>query len=188
MAVQIASGAVAVSFATSGQQFSVTADALQSGAADGNGIGFYQFGAPTYTGAGSPQANAESVIPNATLLNMCQSVSVGPVNLRITAGTVAGHPVQATNMVVDASDLTATSALFTNINIGQDMGQFSSPALTQATSRGAGQNVNTGNVPAGTFGQTANTVVLGGLRQTTNATSASTFQLPNLHVFFGSPC
>jgi hypothetical protein len=182
------SGVLAVSFAVSGTQLTVTADTLSSGAVDGNGIGLYQFGVADFTGGGTATPQVESIIPEATLVNLCQSVSAGPVTLRTTAGGVAGHPVTATNLVVDATSLNAASATFSNIDIGQDMGQFASPALTQPTGRGSGPNVATGPVPAGTFGQTATGVTLTGLRQVASSTSAGSFTLPNLTIAFGAPC
>ena len=182
-----ASGTLAVSFAVSGTAFTVTSDSLSSGAVDGNGLGFYQFGVADFAGNGTPIPQVESIIPNATLVNLCQSVSVGPVTLRITAGD-AGTPVTGTNLVVDATTLTASGAQFTNINIGQDMGQFSNPALTEPVARGSGPNVVTAPVPAGTFGQTATAVTITGLRQVANGTSASSFTLPHLSLGFGAPC
>jgi Family of unknown function (DUF6230) len=182
------SGTLAVSFAVSGTALTVTADTLSSGAVDGNGVGLYQFGIADFAGNGTPVPQVETIIPNATLVNLCQSVTVGGLTLRTTAGGTAGHPVTATTLVVDATSITATSAQFTNIDIGQDMGQFSNPALTQPTGRGTGPNVSTGPVPAGTFGQTASAASLGGLRQVANATSAGLFTLPNLSVAFGAPC
>ncbi|HZU19432.1 MAG TPA: DUF6230 family protein [Candidatus Dormibacteraeota bacterium] len=181
------SGVLAVSFAISGTAFTVTADNLTSTGTDGNGLGFYQLGVVDFTGAGTPVPQVESIIPSASLTNLCQSVSVGPLTLRITAGD-AGTPVTASNLVVDATSLSAGSAQFSNINIGQDMGQFSNPALTAPTGRGSGPNVNTGPVPAGTFGQTATAVTINSLRQVANGTSASSFTLPHLSLGFGSAC
>jgi len=181
------SGAVAVSFAVSGTAFTVTATTLRSGATDGNNMGFYQFGVVDFAGNGTPVPQIESVIPNAQLTNLCQSVTVFPLTLRITAGD-AGTPVSATNLVVDATSLNADSATFQDINIGQDLGQFTNPALTEPTGRGSGPNVRTGNVPPGTFGQAARTVTISGLRQVANGTSASTFTLPHLSLAFGAAC
>ena len=182
------SGTLAVSFAVSGTALTITADELTTGAADGNGIGLYQFGVADFAGNGTVVPQVETVIPNATLTNLCQSVSVGPVTLRTTAGSVAGSPVTATGLVVDATSIAASSATFTNLNIGQDMGQFTSPALTAPGSRGTGPNVNTGPVPAGTFGQTATKASLGGLRQVANGQTAASLTLPGLQVTFGAPC
>jgi hypothetical protein len=183
-----ASGTLAVSFAVSGTALTITADNLSTGAADGNGVGLYQFGVADFAGNGTPVPQVETVIPNATLTNLCQSVSVGPVTLRTTAGSAANTPVTATGLVVDATSIAATSATFTNINIGQDMGQFTSPALTAPGGRGAGPNVATGPVPAGTFGQTATKATLGGLRQVASGQTATTLTLPGLNVGFGAPC
>jgi hypothetical protein len=185
--VFIARGLIAVSFAVSGTAFTVTADSVKSGAVDGNGIGFYQFGVADFSGSGQPIPQAENIIPDATIENLCQSVAVGPLTLRITAGT-GSTPVSASNLIIDASSLSATSAHFTNINIGQDMGTFDNPGLTRPTSRGTGPNVNTGPVPTGTFGQVAKAVTLTGVRQVSNATQASSFTLPNLSLSFGSGC
>src|SRR5690349_9172819 len=96
------SGAVAVSFAVSGTAFTVTATQLASGQTDGNNMGFYQFGVADFAGSGAPVPQVESIIPNAQLTNLCQSVTVAPLTLRITAGD-AGTPVKATNLVVDAT-------------------------------------------------------------------------------------
>jgi hypothetical protein len=183
-----ASGTLAVSFAVSGTALTITADKLSTGAADGNGVGLYQFGVADFAGNGTPVPQVETIIPNATLTNLCQSVSVGPVSLRTTAGTAAGSPVTATGLVVDATSIQASSATFTNIDIGQDMGQFANPALTEPTGRGTGPNVATGPVPAGTFGQTASGATLGGLRQVANGQTAASLTLPGLNVAFGVPC
>jgi len=183
-----ATGMLAVSFAVSGVGLTVTADSLTTGAVDTNGIGLYQFGVVDFAGNGTPVPQFETIIPHATLVNLCQSVSVGPLTLRTTAGNVAGSPVTATNLVVDATSLSSTGGSFTNINIGQDMGTFTNPALTMPISRGSGPNVNTGPVPTGTFGQTATAASLTGLRQLANATSAGNFTLPNLSITFGAPC
>lgn len=188
MVYLVATGALAVSFAVSGSNLSVTADSLTAGAPDGNGQAFYQFGILDFNGAGGVAPTVESIIPNATLVNLCQSVTVGPLTLRTTAGGTAGAPVTATNLVTDATTTSAGSATFNNIRVGQDMGTFSNPALTEPTGRGTGPNVATGNVPTGTFGQVATGATLNGLRQTAQGTSAGTFTLPNLNLAFGAPC
>src|SRR5690349_14131748 len=72
-------GVVAVSFSVSGVPAKVSVGTLQTGAADGNGVGFYQFGMANVTGAGAPSPQAETVIPNASLTNLCQSVSASGV-------------------------------------------------------------------------------------------------------------
>lgn len=187
-------GAVAVSFSISGVDALVSTSQLQTGAADGNGFGFYQFGLADLTGSGSPSPQTETIIPNATLTNLCQSVTVSGVTLRLTAGD-AGTPVSATDLVIDASSLAASSASFQDIQIGQDMGTFSNPALTEPTLAGAGTaqgpNVATGNVPRGTFGQVAKGATISNVQQHSAATAAQSFTLPNLHLAIGfsqAPC
>jgi hypothetical protein len=183
----IAKGLIAVSFAISGTPFTVTANSVVSNGVDSNGVGFYQFGVANFTGAGSPAPVVENIIPSATITNLCQSVAVGPLTLRITAGTGA-TPVTATNLIIDATALSAGTATFTNINIGQDMGTYANPALTQPVARGTGPNVTTGAVPTGTFGQVASAVSLGTVHQTALGTQASTFSLPNLSLSFAGAC
>lgn len=187
----VATGAVAVSFAISGSTITISADSLTAGAPDGNGQAFYQFGVTNFTGAGSQSPALESIIPNATLVNLCQSVPIPgtPFFLQTRAGGGGGAAVTATNLVTDATITAASSATFQNIRVGQDMGTFTSPALTQPTGRGTGPNVQTGNVPTGTFGQVATGATLTGLRQSATGTSAGTFTLPNLSLApAGSGC
>lgn len=183
----IAKGLLAVSFAVSGHLLTITADSVKSTGIDGNGVGFYQFGVADFTGSGSQVPQAENIIPHASISGLCQSVSVGPLTLRITAG--AGNtPATARNLVIDASSLSASSATFNNIHIGQDMGTFNNPGLTMPVARGSGPNVVTGPVPTGTFGQTATGVNLSGVTQTALGVSASRFTLPGLALSFGNPC
>ena len=187
LAVLIGRGLLAVSFAVSGQPLTITASSVQSTGTDGNGLGFYQFGVADFTGGGTPAPQAENIIPSASISNLCQSVSVGPLTLRITAGG-GTTPATASNLIIDASSLSAANATFNNINIGQDMGTFSNPALTMPVARGTGPNVTTGPVPLGTFGQTATGVTLSGVSQTALGVSATQFTLPGLSLSFGGPC
>jgi Family of unknown function (DUF6230) len=181
----VSSGSLAVSFAISNSSFQVDADSLSNTSVDSNGVGFYQLGVIDFRGDGTPVPQVESVIPTANLTNLCQSVTVGPLTLRITAGD-AGTPVAATNLVTDNTSLHSSSASFSDLHIGQDMSQFGN--LTAPTSRGSGPNVNTGPVPGGSFGQDASGVTINGLRSVSNGTSASSFPLPNLNLGFGAPC
>ena len=189
----VLTGSLAVTFAISGTPFTVTADKLQSTGVDGNGMGFYQFGELNFQGDGTAVGQIESVVPSAQLTNLCQSVTVFPLTLRITAGG-GDTPVSATNLTVDVSQLQAGSATFSNINIGQDLHEFTNPQIRFPVSRGdenggsGGPNVTTAQVPQGWFGQTATGVTITGLRQTANATSAATFTLPNLNLQFGEAC
>lgn len=189
----IASGALAVSFAISGNVATVTAGSLTTTGPDGNGRGFYLYPVLDFSGAGTTTAAFSNVIPHADITSLCQSVTIpglpAGVFLRITAGG-SGTAAHADNLVTDVEGTTtATTATFTNINIGQDMGFFSTPALTNPTARGTGPNVTVGNVGAGTFGQVADSATLGGLKQTlVIGTSASTFTLPGLSLGLGGSC
>jgi Family of unknown function (DUF6230) len=160
-----AKGAVAASFAVSGQQFTVTANSL-------NGTGFEQYGSTYKQTNGKEQPVAVSVIRNATLSNLCQSVKVLGLTLRITAGS-GSTPVTASNLVVGATDLSG-NATFHNISVGQDAG-----TLNQASETGQ----------AGTFGQQASSVSITNVRQLAWSTTAGTFKLPGFHLQVGgAPC
>ena len=172
-----ASGALASSFSISGNQFQVSADQL-------TGTGFQQFGTIDQTAGGTNAqtgqpnpaiiAVAESEIGSADLTNLCQSVvanfpfGLGTFTLRITAGN-GGTPVHADSLVIDANQLSGTTATFHNINIGQD-------ASTLNAVSGLPKGV------AGSFGQQASDVSISGLKQTAYSTSAGTFTLPGFSL------
>jgi hypothetical protein len=155
-----AEGALASSISVSGQQFTITADQLA-------GTGFAQYGGALPNSAGSQTPVIVSSIKNATMTKLCQSVSVLGMTVHLTAGG-NGTPVSASNLVVDANDQTASSAVFTNISIGQDAGTLGGPA--------------------GTFGEAADQVTIDNLVQHTWYTTAGTFTLPNLSLGFGASC
>jgi hypothetical protein len=120
-----------------------------------------------------------SAINQAQLTNLCQSVSLGGVNLKITAGD-NGNKVQARALVVD-SDLITGDADFTNINVGQDASTFD-----KVTDPATGKTIKGGE---GVFGQQADIVDINNLRQNNYATTAARFTLPHLRMAFtGSGC
>jgi hypothetical protein len=160
-----AQGAIASSISVSGKEFLVTATQL-------NGTGFEQFGGQV-TGASGTQPVIISAINSATLVNLCQSVAVGPVTLRLTAGG-GGTPVSASNLIVDASGQTGSKAVFHNITIGQDAGTLTKDPGTVG--------------PAGGFGQQADSITIDSLVQHTWLTTAGTFTLPGLSISFGGSC
>ena len=169
MLFAMSQGAIAASFAVSGQDFKISADQL-------DGKGFAQFGGAVEDAKGRPIPVALSGIGNAKLTNLCQSVHVdgSPVSLTITAGTDAGRPARATNLLIGVKGL-AGDATFTNIDIGQD-----------ASTLGKGGPNARGT--AGAFGQQADRVVINDLRQTAVSTTAGTFKLTglNLKLNFGA--
>ncbi len=167
-----ANGALASSFSISGQQFQVSADQL-------TGTGFQQFGTIDETAGKQPIAVAESEIGSAKITNLCQSVvttfplGLGTYTLKITAGG-GSTPVQADSLIIDANQLSGSTATFGNINIGQD-----------ASTLNAISGVPVGT--AGTFGQQASSISISNLQQTAYSTSAGTFTLPgfSLHLSAG---
>ena len=160
-----ASGVLAASISVSGQQFVVDASEL-------DGTGFSQYGG-TITPAGQGTTPVVvSVINSATLHNLCQSVSAGPISLRLTAGG-GGNGATASNLVVDASSLSG-SATFTNIKIGQNASELNGSGYPAPT-------------PGG-FGEIADSVVIKKLHQDTWYTTAGTFTLPGLNLSFGAAC
>lgn len=160
-----AEGAIASSISVSGQEFLVTATQLR-------GSGFEQFGGSVAEGNGA-QPVIVSAINHATLSHLCQSVSVGPLTLRLTAGD-NGTPVSADNLIVDASGQTGSVATFHNITIGQDAGTLTKDPGTAGTSGG--------------FGQQADSITINDLNQHTWLTTAGTFTLPGLSMGFGKSC
>jgi len=171
LVVLTAQSVIAVSFSISGTPFTVTATQLK-------GQGFEQFGIldtsvlnnlPGHTNQIVLTANA---IRSATLSHLCQSVTLGSLTLRITAGG-GSQPVRATNLVVDADQLSG-NASFGNIHIGQD-----ASTLTEVPGVKG---------PAGDFAQQADTVTIDNLRQHAYATTAGTFTLPGFSLRFGGAC
>jgi hypothetical protein len=160
-----AEGAIASSISVSGQEFLVTASQF-------NATGFEQFGGSVTNSTGQ-QPVIITAMHNATIDDLCQSVSVGPVTLRLTAGS-GSTPVTATNLIVDASSQTGSVATFHNITIGQDAGTLSEDPGTTGSSGG--------------FGQQADTFALSNLVQHTWLTTAGTFTLPGLSIGFGGSC
>ena len=154
-----AEGALASSISVSGQEFTITATQL-------TGTGFAQFGNQLPSTKGQTPVIV-STMKNATLSHLCQSVTVLGLTVRLTAGGGA-TPASATNLVVDANDQTASSAVFNNLSIGQDAGTLGGPA--------------------GTFGEDAGSVTINNLVQHTWYTTAGTFTLPDLSLGFGGSC
>ncbi|MGK5675952.1 DUF6230 family protein [Micromonospora sp. URMC 106] len=156
----MANGAIAASFAVSGQTFKVSASELR-------GDGFVQYGGIAEESDGRKHPVAVSGIRNAKLYDLCQSVKVpgAPVVLTINAGG-GGEPATASGLMIDMDSLQG-DATFKDINIGQD--------ASTLTGGPAGAR---GDVKA--FGQQADTVVIRDLRQVARSTHAGTFNLTGL--------
>ncbi|WDZ83304.1 DUF6230 family protein [Micromonospora cathayae] len=171
MVLLTAQGVLAAQFSISGLPFTVTADRL-------TGTGFEQFAALDHMVEGSPNEGDTggqvvvivSAIDRAELTNLCQSVDMGGMVLKITAGN-AGKPVKARTLVVDSESI-AGHADFGNIEVGVD-------ASTLDRVPGVRGGI-------GIFAQQSDTVVIEDVRQQNWATTAAAFTLPNLRMSFAS--
>ncbi|WP_091673235.1 DUF6230 family protein [Micromonospora auratinigra] len=157
----MANGAIAASFAVSGQTFKVGASKLE-------GDGFKQYGGLTKESDGTQHPVAVSEIGNAKLYDLCQSVNASipgvPIVLTINAGG-GGKPATADGLLIDMDSLEG-DATFTNIKIGRDAGDMnpSQPVVPKS------------------FGQSADKVVITDLKQVARSTSAGTFTLNGLKL------
>lgn len=179
----VATGVIAVSFAMSGIPFKLSASNL-------SGTNFVQYAtvdpvtntaaqtgipsnATANVGGTRYDAATVTVLGTASITDLHQTVCApipGPLgavlgNLLVTLDAGGGGtPATASNLVVDAPLLTATDATFSNINIGQDLGN----AL--------------GGANNGSFSQAASSVSINGLNQVAVGTSAGTFVLNGLSL------
>ncbi|MFR9780733.1 DUF6230 family protein [Micromonospora sp. MS34] len=155
----MANGAIAASFAVSGQTFKVSASKLE-------GEGFKQYGGVDHEKDGTLHPVAISEIGSAKLYDLCQSVNASipgvPIVLTINAGG-NGNPATASDMVIDMDSLEG-DAVFSNIQIGRDATDLNASA------------------PAKSFGQSADKVVITDLQQVARSTTAGTFTLNGLKL------
>ncbi|MFF8313165.1 DUF6230 family protein [Streptomyces lydicus] len=165
LGIALANGALAASFAVSGQQFKVSADSL-------TGDGFAQYGSVDTNARGDLLPVAVTAIKTAQLNNLCQSVVthlpvIGDISLNLHAGT-GSKPVEARDLFVDATQLSG-NASFHNIEIGRDASTLDKgPASAQGM-----QDL---------FAQQADDVRISNLHQTAWATNAGTFKLSGLSM------
>ncbi|MET9436651.1 DUF6230 family protein [Streptomyces sp. NPDC006551] len=164
LGIALAQGALAASFAVSGQQFKVSATSL-------TGKGFAQYGSVDVNAREELIPVAVTAIKEAELKSLCQSVVtslpvIGDISLNLTAGQKT--PVEATNLFVDATQLSGNAA-FTNIEIGRD-----ASTLDKGPEGAQGMQ--------DLFAQQADTITITDLRQTAWATNAGTFKLSGLNM------
>ncbi|MGW7289127.1 DUF6230 family protein [Streptomyces sp. NPDC054847] len=176
--VGLAQGALAASFAVSGQEFKVTAGKLV-------GTGFSQYGGVDmgYKDLKGDEKVAHpvaiSTFKNASITKMCQSVVtdvpfVGKITLKLTAGD-KGTAVQAEKLYLDVSELDA-NAKFKNIDIGVAAKDTDNPGT------GKGPAVKDTSILPNGFAQQAEEVELTGVEQKAWATTAGTFELSGLSM------
>ncbi|OEJ94345.1 DUF6230 family protein [Streptomyces thermolilacinus] len=182
--VGMAQGALAASFAVSGQEFKVTAGRL-------DGQGFAQYGGLDMGYADIkegdnvvPRPVAISTFENAWITDMCQSVVTpdvpvfGKITLKLTAGTGAkkeAEKVYAHNLYLDVTDLDA-EAEFTNIDIG-----MAAKDTAKGKPHGKGPAIKD-RINQNGFAQQAEKATLTNVRQKAWATTAGTFKLTKLSM------
>ncbi|MEW2249231.1 MULTISPECIES: DUF6230 family protein [unclassified Streptomyces] len=165
LGVALAQGAIAASFAVSGQQFKVSADSL-------TGQGFAQYGNIDTNARNDLLPVATVGIRTAKINNLCQSVVtklpvLGNISLTLTAGAGA-TPVEAENLFLDATQLEG-DATFHTLEIGRD-----------ASTLDKGPEGAQGMQDA--FSQQADDLEIKNLRQVAWAANAGTFKLSGLKM------
>ncbi|MCX4513366.1 DUF6230 family protein [Streptomyces sp. NBC_01619] len=176
--VGLAQGALAASFAVSGQEFKVEAGYL-------HGYGFAQYGGVDmgYKDLKGDEKVARpvaiSTFETATITDMCQSVVsdvplLGKITLQLNAGQ-DGKKVKAKDLYLDVTDLKA-DAKFTNIDIGV------AAKDTDQRAGGKGPIVKDKSILPNGFAQQADEAELTGVQQKAWATTAGTFELGGLQM------
>ncbi|NMO51558.1 cholesterol esterase [Actinoplanes sp. TBRC 11911] len=179
--VGVAQGAIPTNIVISGTTFKLSADRLE-----GNGFTQYSGQVATASNADIPAHGdvpaqkilAISGIHDAKIYNLCQTVAVGPIVLRIEAGKDPDDPATAEDLLIGMRDL-GGDATFDHIDIGSDAASLKKD--------GAGSHGTSGG-----FGQEADGVTIDNLQQVAYSTSASSFRLPGmslkLHIGDGEEC
>ncbi|GAA3762924.1 hypothetical protein HDA32_005894 [Spinactinospora alkalitolerans] len=163
--IAMANGAIAASFAVSGQQFKISADRL-------DGTGFAMYGSLDQTVRQEVHPVAVAAIREAELQNLCQSVLtefpvLGSVSMKLTAGS-EDRPVEAENLFVDMEQM-GGDAEFDSMELGRD-----ASTLDKGPEGGQGMQ--------DLFGMQSDTISVTGLEQTAWAANAGTFRLSNLNL------
>ncbi|MFE0424830.1 DUF6230 family protein [Streptomyces sp. NPDC058953] len=176
--VGLAQGALAASFAVSGQEFKVRAGYL-----DGKGFSQYGGTVDAYAEADGDETIRRPVMistfKSATIEDMCQSVVtkvpfLGTFTLELKAG-YGDKSVRAENLYLDVSELKG-DAKFTNIDIG-----IAAKHTDDGGDVGKGPQIKDEIQPNG-FAQQADGAVLTGVEQRAWATTAGTFTLGGLEM------
>lgn len=163
LTVLMANGAIAVSFAISGQTAQMKIGQL-------TGTGFAQYGGVDAGAGGAQTAVAVSAFKTATISNgLCQSVATDLGPLGTYTLTLTADGADASDLIIDMQSLKASEADFKSIDIGIDASQI------QGSASGA-------QGKAGLFGQQANGATLTNIQQVSNATTAGSFDLHNMSL------
>jgi len=178
MTVMMAEGVMASSFSLSGQAFELSADSL-------HGTTFVQTGSVIADSHGTKIPVSVAGIKTATIVGMCQSVNVplgGGVSLtiKLTAGPDSGHPVNASDLVINMDQVNSPDATFTGVNIGADAADVAAKTNIDGLT----------GVPGG-FAQVIDDAQLNNVTQHAYSTTASTMHLNGLGIsagFNGKQC
>lgn len=168
LAVALADGALAASFAVSGQEFKIRAQSME-------GDGFAQYGGVDRNARGKLLPVAVTAIKTAKIHSLCQSVVttlpvLGDISLQLTAGG-GDKAVEAENLFIDATQMSG-DAVFKDIEIGRDASTLNKgPANAQGLQDA--------------FGQQAKRIEISDVKQTAWATNAGTFKLSGLDMKIG---
>ncbi|GAA3232502.1 DUF6230 family protein [Actinocorallia longicatena] len=174
-----ASGAIAATFAVSGNAFKVSADKIEAD-------GFTQYGSAVQKGDGTLVPVTNAVINQAKITKMCQSVTQDffgkKITLRLEAGPNESNKVVADHLTMGIDSLKA-DAVFSDIKIGMDASKLDAAKI------GDGGKWDAAPVgQAGAFGQQATSAVLTKVQQSAWSTTAGTFNLKGLTMSFGAEC
>jgi hypothetical protein len=168
LTVLISQGAIAASFAVSDQQFKLSAGSI-------TGDDFANFGTVDEDVNGKEIPIAVSEFSSADIDTLCQSVVTDlPVIGNVTL-TIKANSASADDLVIDMTNLSADTATFSDINIGQD------------ASTVTGSEHGT----AGLFGQQASSAKLTNVQQVAYATTAGTFSMSGMSMAIATgdnPC
>ncbi|MEU8551015.1 DUF6230 family protein [Streptomyces roseoverticillatus] len=163
MAVGMAEGVLASSFAVSGSAFQVSSGELSS-----KGLASYVHVDRSADGTGHPVVLLG--IGDAALSDICQSAQVdtplGTVVFKLTAGGRAGQ-VRASNLVIDSEDLVGDAA-FGRVQLGRDASTLDAVPGVQGE--------------AGQFGLQASEVSVSGVRSHARSATGGDFKLKGLSL------
>lgn len=163
--VGAANGAMAVSFAVSGQQFKISADEMR-----GEGVAIY--GSLDEDVRENVRPVSVAAIEDAEIDNLCQSVLtefpiLGQVSLQLSAGT-EDTPVESSDLFIDMTQMSGDTE-FSELEIGRD-----ASTLDKGPEGAQGMQ--------DLFGMQGDSITVSDLEQTAWAANAGTFRLSGLDL------
>ncbi|MFI9645109.1 DUF6230 family protein [Streptomyces sp. NPDC052040] len=171
LGVGMAEGALAASFFISGQRFEIAADTLR-----GRGVSIYPLVDITRKGTLVPVVVLG--FRHADISRLCLSVELpvpglGPYTLRLTGDS--GRQVEAANLFIDTTSVTADRSTADDIDIGVAAGSIHKGPIDPG-------DRNSRFFDPDVFAQQARSVVLTDVRAVSVAASAGTLNIPGLDL------